>query len=605
MPFGPEPLPEGGTRFRLWAPDARGVELCLAGENGESEIPMEPAGGGWYRLDRGDVGPGALYRFRIDGELRVPDPASRCQPHDVHGPSLLTDPGAYLWRDTDWTGRPWNETVLYELHVGAFTRDGTFDAARERLPHLARLGVTAVELMPLSDFPGRRDWGYDGVLPFAPDAAYGGPDSLKRFVEAAHALGLQVLLDVVYNHFGPDGNYLHVYARPFFHPQHRTPWGAAINLDGEGSETARAFFIHNALYWIEEFHLDGLRLDAVHAMHDESRPGFLEELERAVREGPGAERPVHLVLENDANEVHRLKRGADPAGPGYVAQWNDDLHHALHCLLTGEEDGYYADYASAATALAARALAEGFAYQGEPSAYRDGRPRGEPSRSLPATAFVDFLQNHDQVGNRALGERLDALAVPEAVDAALAVILLAPAPPLLFMGEEWGTRRPFPFFCDFEGDLARAVSEGRRNEFRRFARFRDEAARREIPDPNAEETFASAVLDWEELGRPPHRSRLSRVTELLALRHREIVPRLANGGRGVAWRTLGPAGFHVRWILGDGSSLTLLANLGEDAQILDDAPAREPLHATPGDAAAAILDGTLPARCAAWWIERS
>ena len=604
MPFGPEPLPGGGTRFRLWAPSTTRVELCLVGETAEDETPMEPTGGGWHRLDRPDVGAGALYRFRIDGDLRVPDPASRHQPRGVNGPSLLIDPAAHRWQDGSWTGRPWNEAVLYELHVGAFTREGTFDGARERLPELARLGVTAVELMPLAAFPGRRNWGYDGVLLFAPDASYGSPDALKRFVETAHALGVQVFLDVVYNHFGPEGNYLHVYAKSFFNPARRTPWGAAINLDGEGSEAVRDFFVHNALYWIEEYHLDGLRLDAVHAMHDDSRPGFLDQLERAVREGPGAARPVHLVLENDANEARRLKRSADPAAPGYVAQWNDDVHHALHCLLTGEHDGYYADYANDAARLLARGLAEGFAYQGEPSDYRQGRSRGEPSDGLPATAFVNFLQNHDQVGNRAFGERLDALADPAAVEVALAVLLLAPAPPMLFMGEEWGTRRPFPFFCDFEGELARAVTEGRRREFRRFGRFRDDAAREAIPDPNADETFASAVLERDECGREPHRSRLRLVGDLLAIRRSEIAPRLAAGGRGMAWRELGPTAFTARWRLGDGSALTVVTNLGAESSPLDERPGGRVLFALPSGCDAENANGRLPGRSVVWSIER-
>src|SRR5215472_16387143 len=389
MPFGAEVGPDG-TRFRLWAPGAPRVELELEGR--DAAIPMERDADGWAVATVRDVGAGARYRYRIDGGLAVPDPASRHQPEDVHGPSEVIDPESFEWSDGDWRGRAWPEMVFYELHVGAFTPEGTFAGARTRLDYLADLGVTAVELMPVADFPGRRNWGYDGVLLFAPDGRYGRPDDLKRLVHACHARGLAVFLDVVYNHFGPDGNYLGVYASPFASARHLTPWGHAVNFDGPGSDVVRAFFRENALYWIEEFHFDGLRLDAVQAIRDDSPRHILEEIAGAVRDGPGRSRAVHLVLENAANEARYLRRVG--GRPLYAAQWNDDIHHALHVLCTGERDGYYADYQDPADALG-RCLTEGFAYQGEFSVYR-GRPHGEPTKDIALTAFVSFLQNHDQ-----------------------------------------------------------------------------------------------------------------------------------------------------------------------------------------------------------------
>jgi maltooligosyltrehalose trehalohydrolase len=344
MPFGTQLREDGAVRYRLWAPAARRVELCLADRDAERLVEMRAAGDGWYELVTDAAGIGGRYRYRIDGDLKVPDPASRFQPGGLHGYSEIVDPLAFEWRDETWRGRAWHEAVIYELHVGAFSADGGYGGIERRLDYLVDLGVTALELMPLAAFPGRRNWGYDGVLLFAPDAAYGRPDDLKRLVQRAHERGLMVLLDVVYNHFGPDGNYLHRYAPAFFTDRHHTPWGAAINFDGPDSRIVRDFFVHNALYWLEEYHLDGLRLDAVHAIADDSRPDILEELAEAVRNGPGAAREIHLVLENDHNAARYLRPdGRDVAD--YRAQWNDDCHHVLHLLATGETDGYYADYA--------------------------------------------------------------------------------------------------------------------------------------------------------------------------------------------------------------------------------------------------------------------
>ncbi|MGZ5041552.1 MAG: malto-oligosyltrehalose trehalohydrolase [Usitatibacter sp.] len=559
MPFGAE-VGGGGTRFRLWAPACDRVKLELG--DGARSVEMAREDGGWHCARVEGVGAGTPYAFRLEDGARVPDPASRSNPRDVGEPSVVVDPKAFEWTDDAWRGRPWREAVLYELHIGAFTKEGTFAAAAARLDHLARCGITALEVMPVADFAGERNWGYDGVLPFAPDAAYGTPDDFKRFVVEAHARGLMVLLDVVYNHFGPEGNYLKLYAPQFFNPAHRTPWGSAVNFDGEDARTVRDFFVHNALYWIEEFHLDGLRLDAVHAIADDSATHIVSEIARAIAAGPGHHRHVHLVLENDRNQASLLQRGADPAA---TAQWNDDWHHAVHVLVTGEKDGYYADYAERPAWQLARALAEGFVFQGEPSAHRRGERRGEPSAHLPPEAFVPFLQNHDQVGNRALGERLATLAPPEAMRLATATLLLAPSVPLLFMGEEFGALSPFLYFCDFHGELAQAVRDGRRKEFAAFARFAGAKERSRIPDPNARETFAASKLRWEDLDDPAHSRCLEHHRALLELRSSRIVPRLDDRACPGSYGTFGAAGIAVEWTLGDGAKLAMRANFSPEA----------------------------------------
>ena len=601
MPFGAEPV-VGGTAFRLWAPDARRVAVRLEGPGAPREIALEAGASGWHAGIVPDVGGGTRYRLRIDGDALVPDPASRFQPEGPHGPSEVIDPEAYDWRDASWRGRPWEETVLYELHVGTFTRGGRHAGVVTALDDLAAVGVTALELMPLAECPGARNWGYDGTQLFAPESTYGRPEDLKRLVEAAHERGLSVFLDVVYNHFGPDGNYLALHASPFFTDRHRTPWGAAIDFEGPAAAVVRDFFVHNALYWLEEYHLDGLRLDAVHAIHDASRPDFLEELACRVRAHFDGVRPVHLVLENDRNEASRLARDALGAPRLYTAQWNDDFHHGLHVLVTGETTGYYADYADDPVGRLGRALAEGFAFQGEASPHRGGAPRGEASAALPPTAFVNFLQNHDQIGNRAFGERLTRLASPEAVAAATAVLLLAPGIPLLFMGEEWGAPEPFPFFGDFAPELAEAVREGRRREFAAFPAFRDAAARARIPDPGAPDTYEAAVLDRRHADEPGARARRALHHRLLAIRRREIVPHLvgAPGGAG-RYQRLGPRLLRVTWQLAGATELELLANLGAEA-----APAEVPrrsgrvLVEVPDGCAAQGAPGGLPAWSVVW-----
>jgi malto-oligosyltrehalose trehalohydrolase len=560
MPFGAELVTEG-VRFRLWAPKHDRINLTIVGD--ERLHALRPAGDGWHELVTAAAGAGSLYQFVLPDGLHVPDPASRFQPMDVHGPSEVIDPAAYEWADVDWRGRPWTECIVYELHVGAFTPEGTFRSVTERLDHLGQLGITAIELMPIADFPGRWNWGYDGVLPFTPDSSYGRPEDLKALVAAAHGRGIAVLLDVVYNHFGPDGNYLPAYA-PIFTEKHQTPWGAAVNFDDDGSAMIRAMVVDNALYWITEFNLDGLRLDAVHAIIDGSDEHILDVIARRVRSSTG-DRHVHLVLENEENQATRLRRGVDGRPDRFTAQWNDDVHHVLHTAASAERTGYYAEYAGDSEKLG-RALAEGFAFQGETMRYRDS-PRGEPSAGLPPDAFVAFIQNHDQVGNRAYGDRLTRFAPPEAVRAIAAIYLLAPQIPMVFMGEEWAAAQPFPFFCDFAGNLAESIRNGRRAEFAKFPEFQDPERRQRIPDPTARETFMSAKLGWEDAAGGVHAEWLSFYRQLLALRRAEIIPRLRGiEGNCGQYEVLGGGAVVVRWTLGDGSRLTLTANLSAAAR---------------------------------------
>jgi len=564
MPFGAEYYEDGSVHFRLWAPAARKVDLCLGDDEKMLLVSLDRREQGWFEIVTENAKPGTPYCFQINGEQRVPDPASRFQPRDVHGPSEIINPTFFDWQDGDWRGRRWEETVLYELHVGAFTPAGTFLSACERLNHLADLGVTAIELMPIADFPGRRNWGYDGVFPFAPDSNYGRPEDLKQFVQNAHRRGIMVLLDVVYNHFGPEGNYLDLYAPQFFTGRHKTPWGKGINFDGPESRIVRDFFINNTLYWLTEYNFDGLRLDAVHAIIDDSTPHILTELAEVIRHTADPERQIHLVLENDRNQSRHLRRSEECRPKTYTAQWNDDIHHALHVLVTGERDGYYVDYAQHPIEQLGRCLTQGFAYQGDVSRHRNGQKRGESTAGLPLTAFISFLQNHDQVGNRAFGERITTDAEPQAVRAAAAILLLAPSPPLLFMGEEFGTETPFPFFCDFQKDLAAAVTAGRRNEFARFVKFSDPVSREGIPDPNAEKTFEASILDWEQLSEPSHQEWLSFYRLLLTLRREYVVPRLSKTCRlTTAYKSHGNAGLAATYEYPDGSRLTLLANLSQ------------------------------------------
>ena len=549
--FGPR-LTADGTSFRLWAPAAKHVDLLL-----EKPYPLHCRGDGWFSADIPGVTPGARYKFRIDGEIDVPDPASAFQPDDVFGASEVIDHTSYAWRARDWRGRPWHEAVVIESHVGSFTPEGTYRAMIGKLDHLVAAGITALELMPLADFAGQRNWGYDGVLWYAPDSAYGRPNDLKTLIDEAHLRGLMVFLDVVYNHFGPEGNYLGRYAPAFF-TEAQTPWGSAIDYR---VREVRAFAVENARYWLEEYRFDGLRLDAVHAIAEPGEISMLHDLSHAAGElASTTGRHIHLVLENDDNAASLLDAGEGPPHGQYRAQWNDDYHHAWHVLLTGESHGYYRDYQRAPLHDIARALGSGFVYQGEASAHRGGVLRGEPSRQLAPIAFVNFLQNHDQIGNRALGDRLASQVGEPAIEAALAITLLAPAIPMLFMGEEWGSKAPFPFFCDFHAELADAVRQGRQREFAgAYAKYGDG-----VPDPLAASTFRSAVPDWEARDQPEGRRRLALVRDLLAIRRREIVPRLAGATFGDAGAA-DDGGLTADWRLGDGSKLRLIANLSPRA----------------------------------------
>lgn len=548
--FGPK-LTEAGAQFRLWAPAAKRVDVLL-----DKPHTLTRGEDGWFTTDIAGVKPGARYRFRIDDEIDVPDPASDFQPDDVSGPSEVIDHAAFAWQATNWRGRPWQDAVIVEAHVGTFTAQGTYRAMIERLDHLVETGVTVLELMPLADFAGSRNWGYDGVLLYAPDSAYGRPEDLKTLIDEAHRRGLMVMLDVVYNHFGPEGNYLGRYAPNFF-TEAQTPWGSAI--DYRVSEV-RAFAIGNALHWLRDYRFDGLRLDAVNSIVEPGGLSLLHDISAAAgRLAAETGRHIHLVLENGDNRASILDPAHDPPEGKYRAQWNDDYHHAWRVLMTGESQGYYCDYQRSPSADIARALSSGFIYQGEASVFR-GSNRGEPSGHLAPSAFINFLQNHDQIGNRALGDRLESVADARAIDAALTVLLIAPGIPMLFMGEEWGSKAPFPFFCDFGGDLADAVRKGRRVELAwAYAEYGDE-----VPDALAASTRDSAVLDWDGRNAPAGRKRLTLVKDLLKVRRVHIVPRLAGAAFGQA-HAADSGLLTANWRMGDGAVLSLAANLSDQA----------------------------------------
>ena len=545
--WGPRRIGPEQWRFQLWAPAQARPRLEI---EGVAPMALEARAEGVFAAEA-IAAPGARYRFVLDDGLAVPDPASRGQSGGVHGWSVLVDASAYSWKTAEWRGRAWEEAIIQEVHVGAL---GGFRGVADRLAAIADLGITAVELMPIGAFSGTRNWGYDGVLPFAPTESYGTPEDLRALVDTAHGLGLMVFLDVVYNHFGPDGNYLGAYAPGFFDEQVHTPWGGAVAVD---EPMVAAYFRENALMWLSDYRMDGLRFDAVHAI---GNPAFLDRLAKDIRAAlPG--RHVHLVLENEHNDARLLEPGL------YDAQWNDDFHNVMHVLLTGETDAYYADFAERPADRLARCLAEGFIYQGEASVNQAGKRRGSPSGHLRPSAFVAFLQNHDQIGNRALGERLTVLTAKDRLRAATALLLLCPQVPLLFMGDESGSRSPFLFFTDFHDELADAVREGRRREFAQFAAFSDEAARETIPDPNAAATFEHSRpqpgpdgAEWEALYR-----------SLIEARRRFIIPRLA-GARASGARVIGEKAVEATWLMGDGARLQIAIDLGDEPGPLPEAP---------------------------------
>ncbi len=580
LPWGAE-LVDGGARFKLWAPSQSKVALIVA--DTDAAIPMHAAGGGWFQLTTDAVTPNRGYGFDLADGTFVPDPAARAQMGDVRGFSRLIDPCAHEWRVSDWRGRPWEEAVIYELHTGTFSQDGGFDGIARDLDRLADLGVSAIELMPVAQFSGNRGWGYDGVLLYAPHVAYGGPEGLKRLVDAAHERGLMILLDVVYNHFGPDGNYLHLYAPDFFHAERKTPWGSAIAFD---RKPVREFFLHNVLYWLEEFRFDGLRFDAIDQIEDQTDEPILAEMAKEVRKR-FLDRHIHLTIEDDDNST-RLLEFEDSNRPRlFTAEWNDDWHHAVHALLTGEDAGYYQDYADAPVRRIAETLAEGFSYQGAPSPFRGGRRRGESSAHLPPTAFIDFLQNHDQVGNRARGDRITSLAPPEAVEAVLAMLLLSPHIPLLFMGDEYGEERPFQFFTDFKGKLADNVRKGRNEEFRTNKSFTEAFNRNLVPDPNSPDAFAASRLA------PKDDERAKLMKRLIEARFVHIVPRLSGMGSNAGKvEAIDGNAFAVSWRLRDGCALMLTANLADREARLPGEKG-SPLFAHPEGAGESLRQGRL------------
>jgi maltooligosyltrehalose trehalohydrolase len=510
----------GTTSFEVWAPEAVHLKVVLEPDAGPPrDYSMQRLPDGYFTVTLSDAGPGTLYRFRVDGRGRFPDPASRFQPQGVHGPSQVVDASAFTWTDAAWRGTTLEGTVLYEVHIGTFTPAGTFQGALERLGYLRDLGVTAMELMPVADFAGERNWGYDGVAPFAPARCYGSPDDLRALVNAAHAAGLAVHLDVVYNHFGPDGAYQSAFSQHYISRTHRSPWGGALNFDGPESRPVRDYVIENALRWIREYHFDGLRLDATHAIVDDSPRPIVAEITAAVRDAAAAFDRHVLVIAEDVRNLHAVIESPARGGWGAHAVWSDDFHHELRRGLAGDADGYFADCTGSTEDLAATARL-GWFYRGQYAPYFGG-PRGTDPAGLPCQRFVFFLQNHDQVGNRALGDRLHHRIPLAAWRAATAALLLLPETPLLFMGQEWGASTPFQFFTDHDPELGRAVTAGRRQEFSRFVAFADPERRLQIPDPQDPETFRCSRLVWAELEREPHRSLLALYRRLLALRRRE------------------------------------------------------------------------------------
>ena len=605
LPFGATVEADGSVRFGVWAPAKQAGYLKILGQNGEGDqlIAMERDQNGWFHLITRDARPGSLYKYDFGDDIDYPDPASRRQPQGIHGPSEVIDSNAYDWQHNEWRGRPWNEAAIYELHVGTFSDSGNYQGVIDRLDYLQQLGITAIELMPLAEGPGKRSWGYDGAYLYAPDTSYGTPDDLKRLIDAAHERGLQVFLDVVYNHFGPEGTYLNAYASHFFTDKHKTPWGAAINFDQEGSENVRQFYWHNALYWLKEYRFDGLRCDAVHAIVDDSETHIFEEIairvdDLAMRQN----RHIHIIAENENNVAHLLERTDQNRPKRFTAQWNDDFHHNMHVILTGEKDAYYVDYADKPHERLARCLAEGFAYQGEESVFRDGKTRGENTENIPMSAFVNFLQNHDQAGNRPFGERLIVLTEEAPMRACVAVQLLGPSPPMVFMGEEWGSRQPFPYFCDFGPELSTLVREGRIKDFAVGEKFQDKSQLEKIPDPTDEATFKSAVLDWNIADQDVHRAWMDYYRLLLTVRAKEVVPLIDHLARAHGEAKVDGTVIYANWPVSGNGAITMQANLGGEthAAIKPYDPAHRVIFSTHPTH---LADADLPPWSVTVWME--
>ncbi len=538
-------------KFTIWAPGARSVEIELDGRR----LPMQPSQSGWWRADVPHAGHGTDYAYRVDGGDPTPDPRSLWQPYGVHGPSRVYDHGRFRWTDQRWRGAPLTGAVIYEMHVGTFTSEATLDGALRHLDHLVELGVTHVEVMPLASFDGTAGWGYDGVDLYAVHEPYGGPEAFKRFVDACHGAGLGVILDVVYNHLGPSGNYLSRFG-PYFTEKHQTPWGAAVNLDDAGSDEVRRWIIDNALSWLRDFHVDGLRLDAVHALVDDRAVHVLEELAVEVDALAAAvNRPLFLVAESDLNDP-RMVTPREAGGLGLDAQWSDDYHHCLHGLLTGERQGYYCDFGSYESL--AKVYERVFFHDGSWSTFR-GRHHGRPVDTARTSAyrFLGYLQDHDQIGNRAVGDRISATLSPGLLSIGAALVLTAPFTPMLFMGEEWGARTPWQYFTSFpDADLGRAVSEGRRREFGEHGWSADD-----VPDPQDKATYERSMLDWSELHKPEHAGLLDWNRRLLALRrsHPDLTdPRLE--------RTAMDYDADAGWLVVRRGRLRVVANLAATRQ---------------------------------------
>ncbi|HCT7896327.1 TPA: malto-oligosyltrehalose trehalohydrolase [Enterobacter cloacae] len=546
--WGAEFISGDVVRFRVWAEGQQQLTLRLA----ERDLPMTAVSNGWFQIDVPGVTHGTEYQFVLQDGMAVPDPASRAQKGDVNGPSVVIDPGRYQPINPDWAGRPWEETVIYELHIGTFTPQGTFRAAIDKLPYLAELGITQLEVMPVSQFGGSRGWGYDGVLLYAPHSAYGTPEDFHAFIDAAHGLGLSVVLDIVLNHFGPEGNYLPLLSPAFFDAQRMTPWGNGIAYE---REPVRHYILDAPLFWLTEYRLDGLRFDAIDQIKDTASKHILQQIAETIREAL-PDRHIHLTTEDSRNVIFLHPRDEKGATPLFTAEWNDDFHNAAHVFATGETHAYYQDFAFEPEKKFARALAEGFVYQGEVS-LQTGHSRGVECHTQPPTFFVDFIQNHDQTGNRAQGERLITLAGADKTRVLLAALLLSPHIPLLFMGEEYGETNPFLFFTDFHGDLAKAVREGRAKEFTGHSGHDGD-----VPDPNDEQTFARSKLDWHNVTTAQGKSWLRFTRSLLVLRHRYLVPLLRPGGtvEGKIVKTA-PGMVAVSWSFPTGT-LSLALNIG-------------------------------------------
>ena len=572
LPVGAEPSPKigRGVHFRVWAPHAETLEVVV--EGGEATgLEREPDG--YFSGVVDAAGPGTRYRYRLDHRAAYADPASRYQPEGVHGPSEVVDPTGFAWTDAGWTGVTPANRVVYELHVGTFTREGTWAAAARELPRLAADGINVIEMMPVAEFPGAFGWGYDGVFLFAPTRLYGAPDDLRRFVDRAHAVGIGVILDVVYNHLGPDGCVLRHYAPEYFTDRYVNEWGDAVNFDGDRAEAVREFFVSNAAYWIDEFHFDGLRVDATQQMFDASAEHVLAAIARAAREA-GRERSVLLVAENEPQHV-RLTRPPERGGYGFDALWNDDFHHSARVALTGRREAYYIDYAGRPQEFVS-AVKRGFLYQGQYYSWQK-KARGTPTRDVPSSAFVAYLQNHDQVANSARGERLHALSAPGCWRALTAVLLLGPATPMLFQGQEFAASAPFLFFADHHDELARLVRKGRAEFLKQFASIATAEVAGALADPGDRATFERCKLDFTE--RERHAEAYALHCDLLRLRRDDAVF-AAQGAHGVDGAVLGDDAFVVRFFGERDDDRLMLVNLGVDL-VLDILP--EPLLAPPAD----------------------